>query len=109
MASAANADSTAVQQSARCAKTVGIFGRITDGLLAAPHPEVEHQSATAAFHFGLDWRIKMMGRSEDENLCASRKAPAAGSTSNIQRSTPNFQSKRHFVFGVCPWELGVGS
>ena len=42
----------------------------------------------------------MTRRSEEENLWARRKTPAAG-------STPNFQSRQRFAFRFCPWALGV--
>ena len=50
----------------------------------------------------------MMRRSGEENLCGEGEAPVAGSTPNIQRPTPNFQSKQCFALGFCPWALGVG-
>ena len=46
--------------------------------------------------------------SKKENLCGNTKTPAAGSTPNAQRPTPNFQSKQRFAVGFCPWALEVG-
>ena len=34
-------------------------------------------------------RIKMLGRSEEENVGAQRETPAAGSTSNVEHRTFN--------------------
>ena len=63
-------------------------------------------------------RIKMMHCSEVEKVAVWRETPAAGSTPNIERPTPNFQSKRRFAFNVQHfvirhsilgrWALGVG-
>ena len=48
------------------------------------------------------------GLSEDENFCAGRKVPAAGSTPNIQR--PTFKARNASRSDSAPgsWVLGVG-